>query len=213
MSQLSKSKCGFKEIGGPSRQQGAILVVALVVLLVMTLLGVGSRVNTLLQQKMSVAYQQKGIAGVAAETAMRAASDYLSETIINTPTLSNFQDGTLGLYSSYSFLGEINVPVPSSDSLVDVTDPADWTNANSVAVAGFDSSLANPPRYIIEYIGRQRAEGGNKKVIDYNDPNASADTSPHMFRITAIGWGRDEGIYSVLQSTYATGSGREYFVY
>jgi len=195
-----------------SRQQGAILVVALVILLLMTMVGLTSSVNTVLQQKMSIAYQQRGMSSLAAETALRTAEAYLTANITRTPNLSNFSGGTLGLYANYTVLGSFLEVAPASDSLNNVVDPSLWTAANSIEVVGYDPSVALPPRYIIEYIGRDKGTG-NKLLIDYNNSNNAASVEPHAFQITAIGWSRDEGIYSVLQSTFKTGKGPGNFVY
>ena len=195
-----------------SRQQGAILVVALVILLLMTMVGLTSSVNTVLQQKMSIAYQQRGMSSLAAEAALRTAEAYLTANITRTQNLSNFSGGTLGLYANYTVLGVFLDVAPVSDSFNDVVDPSLWTAANSIEVVGYDPSVALPPRYIIEYIGRDKGTA-NKLLIDYNNSNNAASVEPHAFQITAIGWSRDEGIYSVLQSTFKTGKGAVNFVY
>tara|TARA_B100000446_G_scaffold75014_1_gene70860 strand:- start:10411 stop:11037 length:627 start_codon:yes stop_codon:yes gene_type:complete len=193
-------------------QRGAILIVVLVILMVMTMIGLTSSSNMLSQQQMSVAYQQRSMAGVAAEAALRAAEAYLSNNITSTPRLANFSGNTLGLYSNYTMLGAITNTSPASVSLADVADPDLWDANNSVEVIDYDPSVANPPRYIIEYIGRDKGTA-NKLAIDYNDPNIAADPKPHVFQITSIGWSRDQGIYSVLQSTFKTGKGGGSFVY
>ncbi len=193
-------------------QKGAILIVVLVILMVMTMIGLTSSSNMLSQQQMSVAYQQRSMAGVAAEAALRDAETYLTDNITSTPRLVNFSGNTLGLYANYTMLGTINSVSPAADSLADVSNPDLWDANNSVAVIDYDPTVANPPRYIIEYIGRDKGTA-NKIAVDYNDPNLSADTKPHVFQVTAIGWSRDQGIYSVLQSTYKTGKGAGSFVY
>ncbi len=193
-------------------QKGAILIVVLVILMVMTMIGLTSSSNMLSQQQMSVAYQQRSMASVASEAALRAAEAYLSVNITSTPRLANFSGNTLGLYANYTMLGAINTVSPASDRLADVANPDLWDANNSVEVVDYDPTVANPPRYIIEYIGRDKGTA-NKIAVDYNDPNLSADTKPHVFQITSIGWSRDQGIYSVLQSTFKTGKGGGSFVY
>lgn len=193
-------------------QRGAILIVVLVILMVMTMIGLTSSSNMLSQQQMSVAYQQRSMASVAAEAGLRAAETYLSNNITSTPRLANFSGNTLGLYANYTMLGAINSVAPASDSLADVANPDLWDANNSVEVIDYDPTVANPPRYIIEYVGRDKGSA-NKIAVDYNDPNLSADTKPHVFQVTSIGWSRDEGIYSVLRSTFKTGQGGGSFVY
>jgi type IV pilus assembly protein PilX len=202
MSKLKRNHIGRSV----KREQGAILIVAMVILLVMTVLGIGSRVNTIMQQKMSVAYQQKGVAHLAAEAALRAAETFLTNNVSATTNLALFNNAAIGLYSNWTMTGQIDNPVWVEAVIGDVVDPAAWDNNNSIAVLDYDATAANQPRYVIEYVGQDVMGTGNKVVVDYNDPNLSADTSPHVFQIYAIGWSRDAGIYSVLQSSYRTGN-------
>lgn len=201
----------MKEIGY-KKQDGAVLVVAMVILIVMTIIGVSSRVSSSLQQKMSTAYQQRILAGYAAEAALRTAEAWLTTNVRSTGNISNFSSNNAGLYSNYTLPGEISVTKPADNSLADVTDASLWLAANSVAVTTYDSTAANQPRYIIEYIGRDKGTA-NKVIIDYNDPNNAASIDPHVFQISAIGWSKDAGIYQVLQSSYKTGQGPNVFTY
>ena len=194
------------------QQQGATLIVALIVLLVMTLLAVGTQESAALQQKMSTAYQQRTVAKYAAEAALSAAENYLATTVKSTPKLAQFNGATKGLYSSYAYSGEINLASPASAEISDLANSNDWKAANSIEVSTFSGKVARLPRYIIEYAGRNKGSA-NKVAIDYNDPNAAADSSPHVFLITAIGYSEDERIYQVLQSSYETGHGPGNFIY
>lgn len=204
----------MKEIS-VQRQSGAVLIVAMVILIIMSVIGISSRVSSTLQQKMTTAYQQRNLAGYAAESALKKAEAWMSENVRSTGYLSNFSSDTAatnGLYSNYTLIGEINTAKPAELSLLDITDSELWTATNSIAVTTYDTDAARQPRYIIEYIGRDKGTA-NKIIIDYNDPNSSASTDPHVFQITAIGWSREDAVYQVLQSTYSTGSGSGTFIY
>lgn len=197
------------------KQSGAVLIVAMVILIIMSVIGISSRVSSTLQQNITTAYQQRQLAGYAAESALKKAEAWMTENVTSTNYLSNFASNTAatnGLYSNYTLIGEISTTQPAESSLADVTSAALWTASNSIAVTTYDSEAANQPRYIIEYIGRDKGSA-NKVIIDYNDPNNSSSSDPHVFQISAIGWSRDEGIYQVLQSTYRTGQGAGNFIY
>lgn len=208
---MSRACLGLSQTSA-NKQRGAILVVAMVLLLVMSLIGIGSRVNSTLQQKMSVAYQHQGVARIGAEAALRAAEAFMVANITSTVNLSDFDGNTLGLYSTYYVPGEINNVAPAAAAIADTADDGLWDAANSIAVADYDASAANQPRYIIEYVGRDKGTA-DKKVVDYNDPNLASNSDPHVFEITAIGWSRDNRIYSVLQSSFSTGYGPGNFTY
>jgi len=195
-----------------ARQQGAVLIVAMVILLVMTVLGVSSQVSSVLQQKMSTAYQQRNLAGLAAESALRAGEAWMNANVTSTLQLNQFVGNTQGLYSNYTVLNVFDITAPASGNLLDIADASLWTNANSIAVINYDNSVAKSPRYIIEYVGRDKGSGAGD-AQDYNDNSAATSRKPHVFQISAIGWSRTEGIYQVLESTYRTGRGPGNFDY
>ena len=190
------------------RQRGAVLLVSLVILLVMSVIGVTSMVSTTLQERMAGNARQKTLANVAAETALRNAEAYLAANITSTPTLSRF-NGTNGLYAAYQFVPEIITVTSAPTTLMD--SKAGWAGGNSVEVGDLSAGMTGRnPRYFIEYIGRDKGTA-NKVVSDPNDTTPT--THPHIFRIVAIGWGQDTNIYSIYQSTFKTGLGEGNFVY
>lgn len=201
-------------------QRGAILIVSIIILLVMTMVGVSSMMSTTLQERMSGSSRQRTVARQTAEAALRAAEAFMRANITSTPTLSNFDGSTAGLYANATFYGQINQLKPAEGTgnpLGDLTDQDNWTAGNSIGVTGLSSDItAADPRYIVEYLGRDEGPA----VIEPFDPNKAVENlDPHIFRIVAIGWARDTNIYSVLQSSFRTGyssgavGGVTYFVY
>ena len=186
------------KIGG--KQQGAALVVCLIVLLVMSVIGVTSVSNSTIQQRMAFNLRQQQLAENAAETALRAAENALQAQITSLGSVAAFADGA-GLYTS-QWDNELQVRL-SPHGFNNFTDPGDWTNLNSVEVGGLSADVAaNNPRYIIEYIGR-----ADPPSIGRTSEVSSLSGSPpeyihFTFRITSIGWGVDPNAYAVLQSTF-----------
>ena len=70
------------------RQTGAVLVVSLLILLVMTVLGVAAMGTTTLQERMANNNRQQQVAFQAAEAALRAAETYLGNTITSVTALN-----------------------------------------------------------------------------------------------------------------------------
>jgi type IV pilus assembly protein PilX len=202
---------GNKQLG----QRGAVLIIAMVLLLVMSLIGLSSVVSSTLQEKMASNSQQRALSRYAAETALRAAEAYITSTITATSKLSKF-NGTQGLYAAYPVPGILfkndlkkleATFIPSSKS---ISEPASWASANSVEVTDLSAKVAGvEPRYVIEYVGR-RSQGGTP-VWSPSGPIERG--APHIFKITAIGWARDTNVYSVLQSHFMTGQGPGVFEY
>ena len=193
-------------------QRGATLVIALIILLVMTIIGVTSMKSSTLQERMAGNARQKTVAKNAALTALREAEIWLT-TNVDQPEDINAFTGVGGKYSA------VRRPVGAAEELnVDVTDPDVWlafNAANFTESSAMSASLVSrQPRYVIEYIGRDIRGSASSpvKMMDVESQGAT-DLSPYFFRITAIGWGRDENIYSILESTYKTGYGDGVFVY
>lgn len=202
----------MKAVYAPQKQQGAVLIIAMVLLLVMSLIGLSSVVSSTLQEKMASNVQQRTLARYAAETAVRAAEVYISTNIINKSRLAMFNGANAGLYAATPVNPILfsNDLVKQASVLSDTSVPANWTNANSVEVLDLtDKVKATNPRYVIEYVGR-RSQGG---TVVWSSSAPIERGAPHIFKITAIGWARDAGVYSVLQTHFMTGTGVGVFDY
>jgi len=196
------------------RESGATLVIALIILLVMSVIGVANMQNSTMQERMAANARQKTVARYAAESALGAAEAVLRG--IRSPEAIDARFNGGGYYSLVA--RPFNAAVPLSSSLsngaqfISVKDST-WNNITSVEVNYDTSIVARKPRYIVEYIGRDMTEGGNKVVTVMDVDNDGGDTKPYLYRITAIGWGKDPNIYSVLEGTFQSGFGRGIFVY
>ena len=187
----------------PNKQQGAALVVCLIILLVMSVIGVSSVSNSTIQQRMAFNLRQQQLAENAAEHALRAAENYLTTTITSKPAIDAFyNDSNSGtsFFMCKKIRGESYI-----DALPgwDLTDSSLWASGgNGISVAGLSSeSTSRAPRYIIEFVGKAKIDGAREitKASDSNFQNFR-----YNFRITAIGWGVDPNAYAVLQSTFET---------
>lgn len=170
------------------RQKGAALLTSLLILLVLTLLAISGMQGAQLQEKMTSAVREGQTALEAAEYAVREAEEYLEQ---NTVTLGNF--GTSGgLYT------RANAPDPMDDTT--------WSSADtkSVAATGFPGTLAENPRYFVEYIGiTSSAEApGDLQITNYDD--FTGGSKPLGFRI--VGWssGRSGETRRMVESYYGT---------
>lgn len=161
-------------------QQGAVLFIALIMLLVMTLIGVTSMSSTLMEERMAGNMREINIAFQSAEAALREGEKYLEGA-----TLPSF-NGTNGLYK----------PATAGNPQVwDVT--ANWsaTGTGSRAYTGTIAELAEQPRYMIEELPAVPAPGGTT-----TSDTPAPDTG--MYRVTARSFGRSDTTIIMLQSTY-----------
>jgi type IV pilus assembly protein PilX len=180
------------------RQQGAALIISLLILLVMTVLGVASMGTTTLQERMANNNRQQQVAFQAAETALRAAENWLSANITDLASLTaNFNSAAPvdGLYAERApITGVATYPRPGSFSIYD---DADWSAAGSSVEVATVTTVTKNPRYIIEYVGRV-----GPPPTDYS--GKKPDTRQYGFRITAIGWGEgaNPNNHYLVQSNY-----------
>lgn len=193
-------------------QEGATLVIALIILLVMSMIGVSNMQSSTMQERMAANAKQKIVAHNAAETALRVAEAWMDANVRNAPQLNQF-NGNNGLYSA-SKINSLGIS-PVSGDIADITDDTDWSNSG-VVLSGANAVTADlvsqQPRYVIEYLGRDM---GSAQVtpIDLNEEAQNEEREdPHVFRIVAIGWAKDPNIYTVLESTVRTGE-PPFFVY
>src|SRR5690606_3767551 len=93
------------------RERGAVLIVALVLLLVMTILGVSSLSSTTLQERMAGNLRDSNLAFQAAEAALREGEEFLRQAVLPPFTgaagLLERQDGggRAEFWNSYDWAG------------------------------------------------------------------------------------------------------------
>jgi len=155
-------------------QQGVVLVVSLVILLVMTLIGISAMRVTGLEEKMAGNSRNMNIAFQSAESALREA-----EKALATGTLPVF-NGMNGYYKA--------------------TSPQKWESiawSDATKVVGYTgdtlSGVKTKPAYIIEELSALTRSG----TIEAGVPGVS-----HYYRITARGTGSDDNSVVLLQSVY-----------
>jgi type IV pilus assembly protein PilX len=158
------------------RQRGVALVVALVLLLVITLMGLASMRGTSLQERMSANMYDRSLAFQRAEAALRGA-----ETAIT----SNWQIAALGGEDCSNPLAAACRLVPAN-TFAAVTGPA-WTNVTSVHNVNEDLTPGTP-QYLIQFMGTGLAPSnyGLDANADFdNYGNAYPPDNVAYYRVTA----------------------------
>lgn len=173
-----------------TKQNGAVLVMSLLMLFVLTLIGVSSMSTTTMQEKMSGNARNKHLAFQSAESGIREAELIIIDTINN--PISQFTTVTKsnGLYP----LGEGPTPV-------DAIDYDWWDNPLNGRIPSTDSNsdIATPPQYLIEYLGLTT----QTEVTDIEiGIDGGAQGGIHTFRITSRGTGLTDNAVVVIQSNF-----------
>ncbi|MEQ1800787.1 MAG: PilX N-terminal domain-containing pilus assembly protein [Gammaproteobacteria bacterium] len=165
------------------REDGAAMVIALVMLLVLTLLATASARMTLMEERMTGNTQDRNIAFQAAEAGLRAGEDEAQ-----VPVLPDFDVNSLGLYT------------PADPGDPPVWETVDWTDEAEVLVS---DELADAPgmladattSYIVEQLPRVSTPGESLAA------DASVDEAT-FYRVTSRGVGVGGNATVTLQTTF-----------
>lgn len=164
-------------------QQGAIMVVSLMILLVLTIIGVNAMRGTTLEEGMAYATRDRNLALQSAEVAMRTAENYI-ETITSPSALT----GSNGLYRR-------------ADTPPDYTDPATWSGSPVRHVSVTPPAGSASAQYFIHETSLIAGVQGAMNMSGYGDNRGSGDVT--AFRITARGsGGTANGAEVMLRSNY-----------
>ncbi len=158
------------------RERGAALIVALVMLLVMTVLGVTAARNTNLQERMAGNLRDNNLAFQSAERALRE-----GETFLRGATLPPFT-GSNGLLTMQDGAGQASFW--GNDA---------WWVANGRTATGM-AHVNRAPLYVVEELPPVPQSGGSERF------GALPDIG--FYRITAQGQGGSADAITILQSTY-----------
>ncbi|PKM11488.1 MAG: pilus assembly protein PilX [Gammaproteobacteria bacterium HGW-Gammaproteobacteria-3] len=161
------------------QQTGAVLVISLIMLLLLTLIGVTGTQVTGLEEKMAGNMRNRNLAFQAAESALRDGERFLTQA-----TLPNFT--TTGAGGLYELTG---TPPTARD---------DWSGFNKITYLPGDpaalGALAANPQYVIQ---RLPSFGGSGDSLE-----AGVFTESEMYRVTARGVGGTADAVVVVQSNY-----------
>lgn len=199
----------------PGRQQGAILVISMVLLLVLTLLGVSSMDTTGLEMKMASNNRDRQVALQAAEAGLITAEYFVQS---NGFTLDELQpdDCTAGndcfettctngrcfhgVYDAGDKDFECVLSPPAQEVWEDPTLDVwnDTSKHKTVSVSG----ITNDVKYIIEFMCY--VDNGNGQFMNdlANPSTATGGNGAELYRISALGTGQTGRTRVLLQSVY-----------
>lgn len=194
-------------------QRGAVLVVALIFLLLLTILAVSASNRSLLQERMAGGLLNAQRAEMSAQTALRGAEWRLWRSTTN--VTAHLQCGT-GIFSDCYIFDPLN-PITN---VVNFRGQAGWVTAGSTEYRGANNDvdytattnggLAENPHYIIEDLGVELPPGVSGGLHESGATGAmvggSASTNRHVYRITARATGGSKDTVRALESTFAAKS-------
>lgn len=200
-----------------SAQRGAVLVIALIFLLLLTILAISASGRSLLQERMAGGLHNAQQATMAAQSALRGAEWKLWTSTSN--VTSHLNCGT-GIFTD-CYVYDPAHPITNVENFR--TKPG-WITAGSTEYKGYGGSvnytsfastnqvgdLAENPRYIIEDLGMELPPGVSSNLHETGTTGFSgggaSTTTRHIYRITARATGASPNTVRVLESTFAAKS-------
>ena len=166
-------------------QNGAVLFVGLIMLLIMSLIAITSMQSTNLEERMAGNTRDSMVAFQASEAALKAGEDLVDSGTVTLDMFDN--DGSDGLY----------------DNTYDmIWDAINWTVGDSRSYAGFNpANVTTPPRFVVQHIAETQVA---PKVQLENYGEGEASQTVQLFRITSRGTGGSNNTSVVLQSVYGS---------
>lgn len=183
--------CNNIKTGALPIQKGAALLVCLMLLLIITLVSLGSIRTSKLQEKMVGNLRDKQIAFEAAEAGLVGAEEYLKNQIT---TLGGFDgDGSDGLYD---------------ETFQNIWDSVDWAGGDSnntnkaLAYDGFSTSqgVASRPKFVIQHFATYDTAQENTNLSNYG--GGTGGGSIEYFKVTVRATGGSASSHVTLQSTF-----------
>lgn len=173
-------------------QDGSVLIVSLLFLLVLTLIGITSMQGTSLEEKMAGNTRGGTLAFQAAEAALRDGETWvMAIDLYDPPTpVDTCSTAPCDLWN------------PNKPESYPETKAMKWwqDTAREYGAAGTQefTALATDPRFLVEYLSYDP----DGSIVDAND--RARQIGPHFYRVTAAGFGPQGTTQRVLQSTVRT---------
>ena len=171
----------------PGRQGGAVLIIALLLLVVLTLLGTSSMQNTVLQERMAGNMNQRNLGLQAAEAALREGESWLAG-LAAAPVEKSTSPNSSEVWKR-------DAPIVNSDRYWWTQASESWWNSGSTRQATEYDAVPgqSAPRYVIEH----RFFKQDNQVVGFGPP-----TGRDYHRLTARGVGQTNTAKTTLQSHF-----------
>lgn len=167
----------------PARQRGAVMIVSLITLLVVTMIAVSSMRGSTLEEKMAGNTRDRNIAFQTAESAVREAEMFVESLV----SMGNFGGGS-GLFRQ-------------TDAEPDYYDAATWSGSGRHVVANSIYGSYEAPRYFVKHFTTVTGTEGALNMSGYGDNKGTGDVT--IFRITARATGGSgDSAEVILRSQY-----------
>lgn len=169
-----------------TRQQGAVLIVSLIILLILTLIGLSAMQNTTLEEKMAGNYRDKNLSFQAAETTLREGEGWIADQT-KEPELSTDSCSTdCDVWDVNTLLAALSASSYIDDTL--------WSDSRARTATSTLPEVAASPEYFLEF---ERDKRDRLNVGQQQDSTVRV-----YYGVVAQGIGGNASSRTVLQSIY-----------
>ena len=203
----------------PGRQRGAVLFVALVFLLLLTLLGVTASSTSILQERMTGGMRNAHLAGIGTESGLRGGEVDLWAAAAR----SNTAGGGIAMPpcagSGVQPCRYMRTNGIADQRVQTFRTSLAWLNTGTDGAKAYDQdvstqggnyktgNLASQPRYIIEDLGLDTGGGnGNMGGAILAAAQGSGAPSVHLYRVTARSQGASTALLRAAESVFGANS-------
>ena len=176
------------EIPDQRSQQGWVLIIGLVVLVMLTIIAMALMRTTLLEEKMAGANRDINLSFEAAEAGLRGAEEFIDDQADG----SAFSATGAGLYAEGTTDDDIEPPPFGIDTA--------WDDADSTVLSSKPHGVKTAPRYMIKKVD-EIGDEGSLNISGYGETDLTQKSV--IYRITARGTGGNDSTQTVLRSHYA----------
>lgn len=199
-------------------ERGAVLLVALIFLVLLTLLAIGASSGSLLQQRMVSATRSAQLASMSADAALRGAEWQLwvfaqthkpiacgSDAINPTTGCVKYDPSSL----LYAVGGAVNQFRAGNNTWLSLTGPVSYKGAdgsgftnNTGTSYAATANVASNPQYIIEYMGPVGGGPGGEAGTTGVSSGQKGQPADCIYRVTARATGGNHSVVRVVESTF-----------
>lgn len=165
-------------------QQGAVLIVSLIILVLMTIIGVSAIKTTTLEERMVGNMRDQDLAFQSAEAAVIEGENYLENTVLIVT------DGSAGIHDKGTLIDQFPFYADT------------WTdNTKSIPATVSINNEENVPRYYIEKLGDVSKSTGRDLTFDPGGSKAKGGDITG-YKVVAMGRGPSGTAQSIVASYY-----------
>ncbi|WP_179952170.1 pilus assembly PilX family protein [Marinicella rhabdoformis] len=190
------------------KQEGAALIVGLMLLVIITLMGYTSMKGTMLQEKMAAGLHNRTLAQGGANTAVRNGESFIYNLVnqTNGVQISGTPNGSMSnIYSYYNVLEE---PTSGINTNIEEFSKRNWNSTvgtihdHNFTTVHVNAKLKTNPQYIIYELPFRKGSSGSSAFENAGGSAGSSQSEQKAFAVLGKSDSGDGKTFSLVRSLY-----------